>query len=176
MNLILLAGNSVSNKAWIESVDKVLAPLFDKTAILYYKHWEAGSETIDFTVELNELVKITNEIGRYVIFAKSAGALLAIKGMSEKKIKPEKCIFAGTAIGWSRINNFGADEWLEGYSVPTLFIQKTRDPAFSFRELGGLLEDKRVKNYSLKEVDGDDHSYSDMEMLKSEVRKFVFGE
>lgn len=175
MNLILLAGNSISNKEWVEQVEKKLASLFGRTRILYYKHWETGSDMIDFDIEIGKLSDIAEEFGEYAIFAKSAGALLAIKGINGNKLFPKKCVFTGTAIGWSRVNNFGADEWLEGYTVPTLFIQKTSDPAFSYKELRDLLKQKNVKNYELKEIKGDDHSYSDMEMLKSEVQKFVVG-
>lgn len=173
MNLILLAGNSISNKEWIEEVEASLKPFFTKTEVHYYQHWSTGDELIDFEKELELLSEDAKDFGQYVIFAKSAGTLLTLKGVKEGKLQPVKCIFAGTAINWGREKNFSVDEWLENYSIPTLFIEKTNDPACSFEDLAKLLENKSVKNYSLKEITGSNHHYEDIELLKTETEKFI---
>jgi len=173
MKLILLAGNSSSNKTWIEKVENILKPFFEETRIQYYKHWSSGAELIDFDDELLALQNLVSDFSEYIIFAKSAGALLALKGVKEGAIKPSKCIFAGTAINWGKANNFDVDAWLNKYSVPTLFIQKTSDPTCSYQELEMILKDRNITNFNIKEITGDDHSYDDMEMLKEEVASFI---
>lgn len=173
MNLILLAGTSIKNKNWIEEVEKNLKPLFNKTYIHYYQHWLFNSEAIDLENESKILSQKSKSLKEYVVFAKSAGAILALKGIKEGKINPEKCIFTGMAIYFARENNFNIEEWLNNYSVPTLFIQKTNDPAYKFAKLKKLLEDKSVKNFSLLEIPGDNHSYNDMDLIKKEINEFL---
>lgn len=173
MNLILLAGNSISNKEWIEEVESSLKPLFTTTKIHYYKHWSTGDELIDFDKELELLSEGTKDFNQYVIFAKSVGTLLTLKGVKENKLQPIKCIFVGTAINWGRERNFTVDKWLGNYSIPTLFIEKTNDPACSFKDLVELLKDKSVKNSALKEIPGSDHHYEDIELLKTETKRFI---
>ena len=98
MNLILLAGNSVSNKKWIEEVAEAMKPNFKKIIVHYYKHWETGDELIDMNGELSRLMNTVSGLDSWSIFAKSAGTLLTLKGVKEGKIQPVKCVFAGTAI------------------------------------------------------------------------------
>ena len=173
MKLILLAGNSISNKEWIENVEKTLRPLFTETELHYYQHWTTGDGLIDLDRELDLLSKDINDSEKYVIFAKSAGTLLALKGVRENKLSPHKCIFVGTAINWGREKNFSVDEWLLEYSIPTLFIQKTKDPTSTFEELSSLLNECEVKSFTLKEIPGEDHHYDEIESLKMEIKDFL---
>jgi hypothetical protein len=173
MKLILLAGNGLSNKKWIEDIEHALKPLFGETYVQYYKHWETGGKLIDLNEELSRLQDLTKNFSEHTFFAKSAGTLLVLKGVKEGKLKPSRCIFVGTAIGWGRAEHFDVDLWLENYSIPTLFIQKSFDPACSYHELEELLKDKNAKNFSLEETEGNDHSYNDMETLKDVVKNFV---
>ena len=87
MRLILLAGNSIHNKQWIEEVEAELRDLFESTYIHIYEHWKNGGSLINIDLELKEIVK---EIRRandvdgeddYIVFGKSAGAILTIKGV-----------------------------------------------------------------------------------------------
>ena len=55
MNLILLAGNSISNKQWVEELAASLAKLFAKTTVHYYDHWTTGIGEIDINKEVEML-------------------------------------------------------------------------------------------------------------------------
>ncbi len=175
MTIFLLAGNSISNKDWIEAVAAKLSPEL-QTEILYYDHWQSGEELINLDLELEKLVAMTNGVEEYAIFAKSAGALLALKGVEEGKLKPIKCIFAGTAVGWGKARGLPVDQWLGGEknsTPPTLFIQKEDDPAIGTADLEQLLTQLGRENYKLKIIPGSDHSYDDLDLLKKEIEDYL---
>lgn len=52
MNFILLPGNSINNKEWIERVHKVFQDNSHISKILYYKHWENEEELINLEMKL----------------------------------------------------------------------------------------------------------------------------
>ncbi len=62
MELILLAGNSLHNKAWIETVEREMRPLFSSTLIHEYEHWKTGRGMIDLDLELDLLAKELKKI------------------------------------------------------------------------------------------------------------------
>lgn len=175
MDLILLSGNSFSHKEWILDVEKTLHPLFGKALVQDYKHWQDNSPVIYLNDEVSilkhELAKLSEP---YVVFAKSAGTLLALKSIYLKVINPVKCIFLGLPVGWGKTNGFEVGTWLRDYTVPTLFVQKTHDPAMSFVDMKEYLTRHNVQNAHFKEVPGDDHYYGDFELIKRLVKRFVF--
>ncbi len=174
MNLILLPGNDKSNKAWIDSIDTVFSPSFKQTAIHYYDHWwSSDAGEIDLEVELDKLAATVEQFDTYVVFAKSAGVLLALYGIYEGVLDPEVCIFVGSAVNWGYERGYDLDNWLINYSVPTLFIQKSQDPAISAPDLKNLLMDKNVQRYSLQEIEGNDHYYDDIDQLRQLMEGFV---
>ena len=164
MKLILLGGNSKSNQKWIEKIENELKDSFDSTEIQYYAHWKNNSPMIDFDIELERLAKDKKQ--QYSIFAKSAGILLALKGIKNKIISPEYCIFVGMPINWARENNIDFDSLFENYSIRTVFIQKSEDPVFSSNELQIFLKQKKVKNYVFVKVKGNNHDYDDVDIKK----------
>jgi hypothetical protein len=173
MELILLPGNSINSKDWIEKIESDLKELFDKTYVLYYKHWETGAEIIDMNYELEQL---TNHIGKkrnYILLAKSIGSVLAIRGIKEGKLKPKKCIFFGTPVLFCRQYRIPIDFFIENYSTETMFIQNTKDPYFSADELRNFLKNKNVKNYSFIEFPGVTHNYDELLQIKKLVKSFV---
>lgn len=173
MNLIILPGNSIKNLEWSKKVEKALSPHFNEIKILHYRHWSSGEETINLEYELSVLSNLTKGDTSYVIFAKSAGALLALRAVYEGSIRPLRCIFIGIAVLWGEEYNLPVDSWLRNYSLPTLFIQKEFDPAIHFKDLDRLLKELNVKNYKLQKVMGEDHEYDDINLLKDMTLKFI---
>lgn len=173
MKLIILPGNSGKNEDWVQEVAEALGSLFNAVEIQNYDHWKTGEELIELETELAKLVASTSNQSEFWIFGKSAGTLLTLKGVYEGRIKPSGCIFTGLPINWARHHNFSIDKYLEGYSVPTLFIQQTSDPSFGFAELKELLDKKQVKGYKTLEVPGDNHHYQDVAHIKLEAEKFL---
>jgi len=174
MKLILLSGNSYTHKEWIEQVEDSLRDLFDSTYIQYYKHWEDKSPVIHLDHELDVLkTAVDPKDPEYVVFAKSAGTLLALSAVNKGIFKPKRCIFVGLPVVWGRTNGFEVDSWIQDYSINTLFIQKTHDPAMFFSDLELYLQDKKVVNSSLVELPGDDHYYGDLALLKAKIAEFL---
>ena len=169
MKLILLAGNSIKNKEWIEGIKSALEEFFDSTEIQYYNHWSTGAPFISYPNELNALKKIAK--GNYVIFAKSAGVVLTLMAFDEGWLKPEKCVFAGVPYGAPKRS--GAEQFrklLNKFSVPTLIIQETNDPYGGFAVIKKLIHSS---NYQFAEVPGDKHRYADIAKLKKLVLGFI---
>ncbi len=152
-----------------------MRPFFDESKIHYYKHWSTGAEFIDMEFEAQKVAEEVKDWSDYFVFAKSIGGVLTLKGIYEKTLRPIKCLFVGAAIFEGGESNFPVAKWVEGYSTPTLFIQKTADPVVSFNDLKNYLGTKDLKNYSLKEIPGDNHSYDDLEYLKEEMTEFIKG-
>lgn len=171
MNLGLLPGNS--HLEWMREVEDKIKPLFDETKLLEYKHFETGEELIDLEHESDKLEELIYDLGEYLIVAKSAGSILAVKNIFENKINPIGCVFMGVPILWAREKGFEVDKWIKNYSMPTLFIQQTNDPYMPAEKLREWLLENNVSNYTLVEVPGDNHHYEDLELLKSGIEKFI---
>src|SRR3989344_705008 len=173
MKLFLLPGNSASNESWIERVKSELNDVFEDLQIQYYAHWKRNDvKVVDLDAELENLLAETSRVPAYCIFAKSAGALLALRGIYEAKVKPAKCIFVGLPVLWARQNGFDIDRWIKNYSIQSLFIQQSGDPAFSFSQLKDYLANNNVRNYKLVQVMGKDHDYQNINELKKHIVPF----
>jgi len=172
MNLILLGGNSIDNKKWIENVETYLKPLFQSTTIINYDHWQTGEWMINLDTEKEKLTQTAKNLGEYMIFAKSAGSLVTVKAIFEKLISPQKCIFAGIPLNWARKSNFDVDIWYKDYLVPTLAIQHTNDPLASFKELIEFLS-QLTKSVKVEELPGDTHDYDEQDIIKKLVSDFI---
>lgn len=172
MHLILLGGNSVINKQWLQDLAIALKTDFSSPYIHHYRHWETGEKLIDLDYELEVLTK-NLPAEPYIILAKSAGVLLTLKGVAEKQLNPQKCIFLGTPIFWAKDNHFAVESWFCTHSLPTLFIQQIYDPAMSSDDLKQYLEQENVKDHQLVELPGDDHAYNDFDQLRDPIITFI---
>ena len=157
--IVLLGGNSSENKDWIERISRLL-PFPTHTVV--YEHWKNNAQLINLDTEVNRL----EQLAPTIIFAKSVGILVTLKGAFERKVSPERCIFAGVPLHWSKKNNFPLEQWLLNWKIPTTFIQNSHDPAGSVEELKLLLEDCNVKNFKLTTLRGETHDYPVDEIAK----------
>lgn len=173
MKIILLPGNSAKQEKWIEEVKRTLSQDYDDIEIQYYKHWQTGKDIIDLDHELEVLTEKVKDLTDYVVIGKSAGTLLALRGIFEKKIEPNKCVFMGLPIGWARNNHFKVDMWLADYVTPTLFIQNKFDPAASYEEVKNIIEISKVKNFQTVSLPGITHDYNDQGKLRELISEFI---
>lgn len=169
----MLPGNTVGNKSWIEEVEQSLKPNFSSTNIQFYRHWQTGGDLIGLDHELKELVDKTSKLSDYLIFAKSAGVVLAIRGICEGKIRPRCCVFVGTPVLWANEKGFDFDKWITNFRVPALFIQQENDPAMPADGLKDYLNNKGVTNYKFIKIPGASHDYPNIEQLKEFVLGFL---
>jgi len=172
MDLIILGGNSPANQLWTEGMEKTFKQDFGRIVKIDYDHWRNEKPLINLDIEVDKLAREADG-KKVVIFAKSAGNLVTLKAIYGNRVKPNKCVFMGVPIDWARQNNFDLPAWLTDYSVPTLFIQQEDDPFGSFSNLKELLEEKQVQNYTLEQVPGNDHGYTNFEEIRKLYLKFA---
>jgi hypothetical protein len=173
MNLILLSGNSIKNKDWIEKIKQLFVRDFDSVFIQYYKHWKTQEEFIDFDYELSVLEKNTKTSNNYVVFAKSAGAVLTLIALKQNKIKPKKIIFLGLPVEWAKEQGRDLGHLVHNLEIPFLFIQNSEDPYCSYQSLSKFLKDKTIKNYKTFEFKNNTHDYENYEKIKEIVLNFI---
>lgn len=172
MDLIIFPGNSVSNREWAEEVAREVKGTFETIRVVYYQHWETGEKTIDFDIEDKNLIKITQGLGEYVIFAKSAGTILSLRGITEGILKPVKNVFCGFPLKFGRSLNQNVDEWLPKLRIPTVVIQNTEDPVMTYKEMSEYMESVNQKIRTV-ETGGNTHDYEDYEVIKMELSAVV---
>ncbi|MEI6042343.1 MAG: hypothetical protein WCQ00_02130 [bacterium] len=172
MKLIILPGNSKSNREWADKAALAFSNEFEDIYRQYYSHWEGDDADINFEIELDKLV---DNLGSddYIIFAKSVGIIVTLYGIFRGKIKPKKCVFVGFPINMALKEGFNVTSWLREFKIPTVLIQNSNDPITSFDDLKNYLEPLNKTNIELIELEGDNHKYDDFELIKSKTLTFL---
>ena len=173
MDIIYLAGNSLSNKVWIEQVKSACRP-FASGEILYYDHWMSGKTFIDFDIEINRLATLVKDKQNYAIFSKSVGSILTLRAISESVVHPQKLIICGHPYLLAKEKNIPIDTYLTTLSIPTLFIQNEFDPLYSYQRLAETLTIFPPKNFQLKKIANNfTHDYDDFSSLTPACLNFL---
>lgn len=157
MDLVVLAGNHVFNRGWINKVESELRDLFDHTHVVKYHHWQTKSEMIDIDYEISRLSKLVTVLPKYVVLAKSAGVVLTLKAISQRVINPVANILLGTPLHWAKAQGFSLSSLLSNYNIPTLFFQNRDDPIASSQELEDWLVGLNLATYHLTSLSGRTH-------------------
>lgn len=176
MNVLLLAGESSRNQAWIEQVSQALAPLFDKTYAQQYAHWETGGNAIDFAPELAKLEKAAAGFEPYAIFAKSIGTMLAVQGMHDGSLRPTACLFVGLPLGYAARHNIALADWLAASGVSCAIAQNEDDPVGSCTKVQQYFSQAPAQpghQPTLLCLPGDTHNYNDLETLRDLMAQLV---
>ncbi len=174
--ILILGGNSNKNKDWVDSLAGLLytKKIMGMEIVGYhYSHWNRGDVNINFNKELEHISRIVNKEKDYFVVAKSAGAILCLNGIFDKLLKPKACIFMGVAINWAKENKFWKNEWANNYSVPTVYLQNSDDPAIEFDNLKKMLLDYNSKNYEIKIWHERGHKYEDFLGVSNVVYNFI---
>lgn len=173
MKTVLFGGNNPTNIFWLESMKKELEKKLNDVFVHRYSHWDTNDELIDLNKELENLRRELESAKHYVIVGKSAGVLLVLKGISESKLHPSACVFLGIPVLWGLKKGFDINKWVKGFSVPTLFIQKSGDPAIAPDALKNLLKKSGAKNYKLHIIPGEEHEYAEYKELSKTIISFL---
>ena len=171
--MLILSGNNWRNQEWTEEVERVVSEDFVLTWILKYENWKTHAAILDPEAETGKLAEKARDFGEYAVFAKSAGTILCMKAVKEGKLKPVKCMFVGTSIKWGKEQGWPVNEWVRGFGVPTLYVQKKDDPIMGFEELRLALEELEVINCKLMEIPGSSHHYERVFELKRLLKVWV---
>lgn len=161
--LLLLPGNSARHREWILDIQ---AHLGGEPVI--YSHWDTGEEMISFEAELDKMGEMVGQ-EPCMVFAKSAGVILAMKAVRERNMNIQRAVFLGTPLSWAMDRGLMLDEWLSDWEIPSLFIQNEFDPLASAQELAEHLP----PDAELKVVDGDTHEYDVYADYIEEAKMFL---
>ncbi len=173
MNLILLGGQSILNKNWVNEVSNSVVDLFHHRSILDYDHWRMGNDKINLDLELVKLGDLASNLDEYAVFAKSLGAVLALKAVNEGVIKPKFLVICGLAYLMAEDLELPIQNWLENNNLPTLIIQKEHDPAMSGLDLRTKIDSLKSTNYQLNIISGDNHQYEDINLIKESLKMMI---
>jgi hypothetical protein len=174
-HLIILPGNSVKNKAWGELMLEHYDPQFDSAFMLTYDHWESGEGNIDF---VREVEKLSAHIGtlpvgtEIVLFAKSAGSLLAFRSIYHGVIMPSRCVFFGIPFDLAAEELF-KDNWtaVDTFTVPALAFHNVADPTTSYEFTKATLA-AHAPHITLITTNEVDHWYGDVQVYDSHIASF----
>lgn len=163
--LVLLWGNNIHNKSWIQEVNKELLPFYDTTHIHFYRHRETWNN-MNIEYECEQLCEYIKTIKwSIILFCKSFWCILALKAMVEKEVFIKQCIFIGFPLGYCEKTGFPLKRYLKELTSPVLRIQKTDDPAGWYSTIT-----KRLVSISPaftgKEIPWADHIYQEIKVLK----------
>ena len=163
-HLIILSGNSLKNKGWGELMAAEYEPRFDSMFLLAYDHWTNGEANINFEAEEAKhaahvaTLPADTEI---VLFAKSAGSLLAFLAIAHGTLAPIKCVFFGIPFDMAAKNLF-KDNWgaVDNFSIPAIAFHNTNDPTAKFAFTRDTLAEHNPA-ITLVETNESDHWYGD---------------
>lgn len=157
MNILILGGNSKHHYDWVRELAKALKSGKRKVVFLDYKHWQTdGSILIDD--EINSAAELGDELGEYIVVAKSVGTIITALGVADGKLKPAGCLLLGMPL--TIIKEYYPDFADKLTSLPrTVYLQNAEDPYGSAEMLEEYLEDKSPADYHMVTVPGDTHDY-----------------
>lgn len=170
MNILFLGGNSKRHDAWIVDMARQLSAPFDNAIVHRYRHWDTGEELADIIYELQQITRKTEGFGPYIIFAKSIGTLIALKGIYEGVLAPKACVFLGLPVLSARDMDLPLRKWLASADVPMYFLHNSNDPYGSAEKLKGLLDSANATS-DITELQDNTHDYLDTEIMRQLLAK-----
>lgn len=162
MNTLILGGESPRHHEWVRNVAEAVQPHFDKVVYLDYRHWASGGNS-DIEYEIGQASQLAQELGKYIIIAKSMGTVVASVGTARGNLHPERCMFMGMPLGLvERVTGASAAVY---QLPPTVFIQNEHDPYSSAKQVQAFITSHGNKQASFVTVPGDTHDYVDFALI-----------
>lgn len=172
MNLVMLSGNSLRNRDWIQVAERKLTVPFQKTYVQQYAHWINGDEWIDLPHEQLVLGAAVESLSPYGIFAKSIGTVLSVQSIAAGLVQPKFLLLMGIPLDYiqEHYQDFATD--LTAYGGPVIILQNNHDPVgdgTAVREYLGDLPD----TMSFVTTIGETHDYEDYDFLQAKLELLV---
>lgn len=166
-HLIVLPGNSATNKAWGERMLSHYADYFDSLYLQEYDHWSGEGADMDMVTEEQKLRTHVASLApdtEVFVLAKSAGSILCLGAVAAGFLNPVYCAFFGMPFEWAATDVFGGN-WavVNSFSVPAIAFHNTHDPTAPFLYTKQVIDDKMPK-VSLIATSGNDHAYDDYDV------------
>lgn len=169
MNILLLAGNSEKNQEWIHGIALNVSDLFDNTKSHQYAHWSTSEESMDIEYESQRVSSELQQWKRaeYVVFAKSAGCIVALKAIMAIGQHPAGCVFTGLPMRMIEKVQYPVRSWLQSASFPITIIQNEHDPLGSFEEVSDYIQKHNNPLIHILKSDGNTHDYTNIRLIRS---------
>jgi alpha-beta hydrolase superfamily lysophospholipase len=168
MNLLLLPGNSQKSGEWLHAVEQSLTANFACTRRHDYRHWQTGEREINLSFETTALANIITDYEPYLVFAKSAGTMLALRAISEDILTPKACLFTGMPLVMVAEHSLPVVDWLQKTTIPITILQNEHDPYGSFQHVSELVAAANCPNVTVVQAAGNTHDYNDFATLNAE--------
>lgn len=175
MRIILLSGQNISNKEWIENVEKKFQEKFTNTKISYYDHWEKRKEKADIELETKKFLDIVNSSDEeYILFAKSIGSIIFFNSLKDLVKKPKGVLIVGMAYNLGKKLNYDFTDLEKYTSYPVNVYQKEFDPAGSYTEVMNISGDNVVVNkYECIGEENNNHRYENYDYLLELLSRLI---
>lgn len=172
MNYVLLSGNSIHNKLWVQELKQSIAAGSDNVYIHNYKHWDINEDFIDFDYELNSLINNIKDFPPFIVLAKSVGVVLALNLLKLNVNKPVACLFMGLPITLTNELGVTLNESFNDIDIPVIIAQNDKDPFGSFSDVSRLIKHTNNINIETYKFRGNTHSYINFDEINKLVLKF----
>lgn len=167
MKIILLSGQSLQNKSWIEDVQKKFKEKYQDVEIMYYDHWNRGEGTADVEIETKKFLQLTNGLDdEYMLFAKSIGTVIFLNSLPKLQNHPKKVIMVGVPYEVATQKGYKFETLKDFVKCDVSLYQKSQDPMGSY-DVVKTIEGGKVNVYYYECINEEDntHHYSNMDTL-----------
>ncbi len=167
MKIILLSGQSLENKEWIEQVQSSFKSKYSDTSVMYYEHWSRGEGKADASLETERFLNLINTTTEeYILFAKSIGSVIFLNSLKKLSKYPTKVILVGVPLHMAKDSGYDFYNLKTILTFPVTIYQKKFDPYCSYTDLKTIEGGNVVINeYRCINEDEDNHNYSNFSTL-----------
>ena len=169
-HILILPGNSSKNLAWEELMLSTFGGLFDSAYLHSYSHWKSGNANIDFVAEeaaLKAHIRTLPAGAEVVIFAKSAGSLLAFQIIHHGVVVPAQCVFFGIPFDLAADDIFKQSwEAIDTFATPATAFHNLHDPTTSYDYTASILA-AHAPHITLITTTELDHWYGDVDTYRN---------
>lgn len=170
--LIILGGNSLKNKHWVQNMSKNLK-LDYPSVEFYYSHWKENLQDINFEKELKRLAKSIkeNNITNYSIVAKSAGFVLSLKGVTNNTLSPRTIVGYGLPVEYSNYRKIDLNYLIKASSEKAniICIQADEDPQGDL----GLVKKIILDTIPIWNIKDNSHNYDNFKQMTNIAKAFI---
>jgi len=173
MTILILGGNNPDNQPWVHGLGQRFSQHFPDVLVHEYKHWSSDQGSIDIDHEITRLQATVGNHAVDIVFAKSAGTIVALRAILGNIITPSYVVLVGTPISWAETHGIDLPALLTTIKIPVLFIQHIADPTISADNLKQLINSQPQLKATFLELPGDSHSYPELDQLVAATVEFT---
>jgi predicted alpha/beta hydrolase family esterase len=167
MKIVLLSGQSYSNKEWIERVQEKFLEKYTDVEIMYYEHWDRQEGKADVELETERFLKLTNNLtNNYILFAKSIGTVIFLNSLEKLEKQPQKVVMVGVPNDIAKEKGYDFKQLKISIKCDVDIYQKESDPMASYGSIKGI-EGRSVKvnKYECIGEENNTHDYENLAYL-----------